>query len=243
MKDYYIYVYLDPRKSGKYIYGDYCFLYEPFYVGKGKGRRLLNLDSGRNKYLKNKINKIKKLGFKHFVIKIKNNLCEEKSFILEIKLIDLIGRKDLNKGPLLNFTDGGEGSSNRIISNKTRKKLSISNKGKHNTELKRWDGIYGEKHPRYGKFHSEETKKKISIKNKGIYHTEEWKINHSNMMKGRLSGELNHKSILTKKDIIQIKKYLYEGNLKQKHIAKLFGVSPMTISDIKTGKTWKNVRL
>jgi len=85
--------------------------------------------------------------------------------------------------------------------------------------------------------------KKISIKNKGSYHTEEWKINHSNMMKGRLSGELNHKSILTKKDIIQIKKYLYEGNLKQKHIAKLFGVSPMTISDIKTGKTWKNVRL
>jgi len=216
MKDYYIYVYLDPRKSGKYIYGDYCFLYEPFYVGKGKGRRLLNLDSGRNKYLKNKINKIKKLGFKHFVIKIKNNLCEEKSFILEIKLIDLIGRKDLNKGPLLNFTDGGEGSSNRIISNKTRKKLSISNKGKHNTELKRWDGIYGEKHPRYGKIHSEKSKK--------------------------LMRE-NHKSILTKKDIIQIKKYLYEGNLKQKHIAKLFGVSPMTISDIKTGKTWKNVRL
>lgn len=39
---FYVYVYLDPRKPGKYKYGEYEFDYEPFYVGKGTGRRIRN---------------------------------------------------------------------------------------------------------------------------------------------------------------------------------------------------------
>jgi len=34
---FYVYIYLDPRKPGRYVYGDYCFLYEPFYVWKNIG--------------------------------------------------------------------------------------------------------------------------------------------------------------------------------------------------------------
>ena len=40
MNDYYIYIYLDSRKQGEYLYGNLTFDYEPFYVGKGRRRRL-----------------------------------------------------------------------------------------------------------------------------------------------------------------------------------------------------------
>lgn len=76
MNEYYIYIYLDPRKPGKYKYVEYEFKYEPFYVGKGKNGRWKDI-SDRSEYFKNKINKIKKSGLKPLVIKLKENLNEE----------------------------------------------------------------------------------------------------------------------------------------------------------------------
>lgn len=40
---YYLYIYLDPRKSGHYSYDSLAsFFYEPIYVGKGNGNRLVS---------------------------------------------------------------------------------------------------------------------------------------------------------------------------------------------------------
>ena len=48
----------------------------------------------------------------------------------EIEFIKLYGRRDLGTGTLVNFTDGGEGVLNRIVSEETKAKISAGHKGK-----------------------------------------------------------------------------------------------------------------
>lgn len=158
-KRFYVYVYLDPRKTGKYKYGIYMFEFEPFYVGKGHGYRKYDhiydaKSSSRNNPKLNKIRKIKKLGLFPYIIEISSLNTEKEANDIECVLISSIGRKDLKKGPLLNLTDGGEGNSgiirsieyrkkfskihkNKIISEGTRKKLSALKKGKKLSEATR----------------------------------------------------------------------------------------------------------
>ncbi len=54
-------------------------------------------------------------------------------------------------------------------------------------------------------------------------------------------GEKNPNTKLTKQKIIQIK-LLIEKKLKQKEIAKISGVSQQTISMIKTGSIWNDIK-
>ena len=61
---YYVYIFLDPRKSGKFVYSniDFSFLFEPFYVGKGQRTRWCSHFSEiKTKKISHKINKIKKI--------------------------------------------------------------------------------------------------------------------------------------------------------------------------------------
>jgi len=98
---YYVYVYLDPRKSGEYAYDDLDFEYEPFYVGKGKGDRINQslYDNNNNTDKKRIISEILGMGMKPITIKIYDNISNEKSYELERELIQRIGR--LNEGSVL----------------------------------------------------------------------------------------------------------------------------------------------
>jgi len=109
---YYVYTLLDSTKPGKYFYEDLdmCFLYEPFYIGKGSGRRYKNhsqKNNLRDNYLKRKvIEKCIKHEIPHFPVKITEGLGENKSFELEHKYVSILGRIDYG-GILTNLTDGG----------------------------------------------------------------------------------------------------------------------------------------
>lgn len=91
---------------------------EVFYVGKGKGNRAYKL-SGRNKFWHNIVNK------HGFTVKIvEENLTEEQSILLEQKLINEYGRRNLGTGKLVNLTDGGEGVSGKVYTDEERELMS-----------------------------------------------------------------------------------------------------------------------
>jgi len=102
MNDYYVYVYLDPRKQGNYKYGEYKFGYEPFYIGKGCEKRYREFKSRNGECLKI-IKEISKDYIEPLVIILFSDLSESEAFERESDLIDKIGKFE-NGGTLVNQT-------------------------------------------------------------------------------------------------------------------------------------------
>ncbi len=123
---------------------------EPFYIGISKDQYRPYATKNRSKYWARIVNKSD-----YRVEILFDDLTYEQAKEKEIEFISLYGRKDLNKGCLVNMTDGGEGSVNLVVSEKTRQALSQTNKGKIGIPL------------------SEETKRKISIAKTGVKQTKE----------------------------------------------------------------------
>lgn len=93
----------------------------PFYVGKGFDKRF-SVKRCRSFHWNNIV---KKHGFD--TLFLEEGLSEEQANQLEQYWINRIGRKDLKNGPLVNFTNGGEGASGRPMSEKAKNALSKSN--------------------------------------------------------------------------------------------------------------------
>ena len=110
---------------------------EPFYVGKGKENRALSHITRVNKNyqktnsaVKNKIVSITRCGYE-ILTELYYCCSETDAYVLEKLLIKYIGRKDMKRGPLLNFTDGGEGGRPSYASIlKISKKLLNMKRGK-----------------------------------------------------------------------------------------------------------------
>jgi len=142
---FYVYAYLDPRKPGTYVYGDYSFEYEPFYIGKGGTKRQIkrhlfeSKERTKNTLKYNKIQKIiRETSQNPIILKIRDNIVEQEAFDIEASLIKKIGRIDLQTGPLTNHWDGHFGGTANP-SQETRKKLGDATRGKT------YEEIYGKK--------------------------------------------------------------------------------------------------
>jgi hypothetical protein len=116
--------------SNTSIYYVYAYLREdgaPYYIGKGKGKRI---------HARHSVD----LPPEERRIFIKTELSESDAFALEIQLINQWGRLDKGSGILMNKTNGGQGFSGRKgkhikpLSKQHREKLSLANKDKPKSE-------------------------------------------------------------------------------------------------------------
>ena len=125
----YVYVYLDPRKTGKWTTSVMSFLYEPIYIGEGKNNRSRHHLIRKDRHpLVNKIAKIRKSQLEPHIVIVADQLTGDEGLALETQLIYELGTKAIidkvKRGPLCNLQI--EEGSKRVISEETKKKLSAS---------------------------------------------------------------------------------------------------------------------
>jgi hypothetical protein len=114
MNEFYTYAYLRENDT-------------PYYIGKGKGKRA-HEKTGRPCGVPANRDRI---------LILKKNLSEVEAFLHEKYMIFVFGRKDLGTGILHNKTDGGEGTSGRIVSEDVRQKISKKQIGKRMSVISR----------------------------------------------------------------------------------------------------------
>jgi hypothetical protein len=117
---FYVYIYRDPSRKN-----------EPIYVGKGTGRRAYKHLTRKDKHpFTHRLQLMKREGVEPH-IEIINAIDEDHAFFMEECCIQVLGRKDLRTGSLLNLNDGGKGGmSGWVASVETRKTWSEARKGK-----------------------------------------------------------------------------------------------------------------
>lgn len=213
-KNFYVYIYLDTTKFGKFNYGNWEFSYEPFYVGKGSNDRAFHQlrmacsgdpKNWYNPKIQHRIRHILNENTHPLILILQENIFNENdAYDLETDIINTIGIDRKLTGPLLNggIQSGGRKNIKKNQYNKTKNyKPSILKGTKLNlTEEQR-------------------LKKKIEA-----------------------TGKNNANSILNEQNVIEIRQILKEiHHITFKEIADAYKVKPGTIRAIKNKKIWKHL--
>jgi hypothetical protein len=170
---FYTYVYFDPRNM------------EPFYVGKGFGRRdrthikeAIKWDGATyspsiNSFKLKRIKDILSSGREPVIVHIIDGVSNDEAIAEEQRLIQLYGRADLGLGPLTNLTDGGEGRVNPSAEERQLKSKRMS----------------GTNNVMYGKTHTEKVRLSLSEQAKA----RNW-IGENNPMYGQKRQDLSQRN-------------------------------------------------
>jgi len=206
---------------------------EPFYIGVGS-----NEDTGRYDRAHRSKPKNRNIFWQRVVAKTEylveimiENISIEEALKKEVEFIKLYGRKNLGLGSLVNLTDGGDGVRNYVVSDETKLKISIANKGKKwpnkkplskESRAKIRIALTGRKRPEefvakmignkngVGYKHTEEALKKISAASIGNKHG----LGNTNMLGKRHTDESKLKMSLSKTGIKMSKESIEKIRLK-----------------------------
>jgi hypothetical protein len=185
-RKFYVYILRRPDNHDPF----YVWLSQPFYIGKGFDKRIIQHRDYTIKYLKSGnecyVENLRKTNIIIYLWKnlidfeeeiLFDNLTEQEAFEIENKMILFYGRENNGTGILANMTDGGEGCSGYKHTEEDRKRMSeiqkqLDNKGENNSNFAHyWDEERrqnlskkqsGENHPWYGRKHTKEETEKTS---------------------------------------------------------------------------------
>ena len=147
-------------------------------------------------------------------IEIIDAIDEDHAHFMEECCIQVIGRKDLKLGPLLNQTNGGEGTSNP--SEETRIKIGAANKGIVRTPAQiktNSDARLGVPTGRKGvRFKQKDT---TNHGNRNKIRTQEFKDNLSVLHTGKIAWNKGKES--SKTECVHCGKLADPGNMKKNH--------------------------
>jgi hypothetical protein len=143
---------------------------EVFYVGIGSTLKRPFDRVRRNTFWKKLVKKHTDFEVQVILKKItKKYACE-----LEVSLIEYFGRRDLNKGTLVNLTNGGESTYGRVMEQWQIDKMSEDRMGRN----------LGEENPNYGNSWSIEQKENMSQLQKQRFKDGLWNTNFEALRKG-----------------------------------------------------------
>ena len=175
------------NKSYVYFYSDPSRGNEIFYVGMGQGGRARRHFTRTDKHpMTNRMTSLKSKSVIPNIGYFCKDVDSEFAALVEQEAIAKYGRRDLNRGPLLNLTDGGDGCYNP--SPETRARMSAARKGikqDPNVVEKRAATMRGKSRPPHviaacvaantGATRSDESRKRMSEAQKGKTQTAEHK--------------------------------------------------------------------
>jgi hypothetical protein len=207
--------------------------FDVFYIGIGKTDKRAYSEFSRNQYWKNITAKTSY----NVEIIARPNTWEDCCELEELLIIEY-GRADLGNGTLVNLTNGGEGVVGNVVSEESRMKMSVANKGRklsQETKIKIGKA-------QIGRTASKQTRDKLSLAKKGKPLSEEHKTklrlskqNISNETIAKMKIAKQNMSQETKEKISKAKK----GKTSNRKGVKLSDETKLKMS-IAKNKYWEN---